>query len=460
MAKNEGRILPLPPQAAMTESPHIAVESPGEGKLRQIGFAQAVDDVVSLRGADYAETILPDQTGHAGMVLQTDGTTADWAYIQTIRVYAKNNSGSTMTRGQAVYVNGSSGTNILITKAQADTDPTSSKTIGLVEDASVAVNGFCWVVTEGMLSNANTAAYSAGNALWLSPTTAGSITATKPAAPNHIVFIGYVVRANANNGEIYVKPQNGFELDELHDVAIASTPSDGQVLTYEAATSLWKPKTPTTGTVTSVAATGSNGINVSGSPIIGAGTLAFSLGAITPTSVAATGTVTGSNLSGTNTGDQNLSAYVTGPASAVPNRIAVFNGTTGKIIADSGMTIPATSGAASNVLITDGSGVLSWQDRSRFIATVTSDTTMGSAAFRDYVYFVANQCWITFPTAVGNTNQYTIKNRYTAPIIPLTTSNQTIDGRSQVIGSSNNALVIYPNESYDFFSDGSNWYTV
>ena len=60
------------------------------------------------------------------------------------------------------------------------------------------------------------------------------------------------------------------------------------------------------GGVTSVAATGNNGISVTGSPITSSGTLTFGLGAITPTSVAATGTVTGSNLSGTNTGDQTI----------------------------------------------------------------------------------------------------------------------------------------------------------
>jgi hypothetical protein len=241
MAANEGKILPLPPQAAMTEAPHIAVESPGEGKLRQIGFAQAVDDVVSLRGADYAETILPDQTGHAGMVLQTDGTTADWANVETVRLYAKNNSGSTLVRGQAVYVNGASGTNILITKAQANAEPTSSKTIGLVETASVAPNEFCWVVTEGILAGVDTSAFSDGNALWLSPTTLGGITATKPSAPNHMVFIGYVIWSQINNGEIYVKPQNGFELEELHNVQISS-PTTGQALVYDATVTppLWK----------------------------------------------------------------------------------------------------------------------------------------------------------------------------------------------------------------------------
>lgn len=60
------------------------------------------------------------------------------------------------------------------------------------------------------------------------------------------------------------------------------------------------------GTVTSVAVSGSDGIGVSGSPITSSGTISLSLGAITPTSVAASGTVTGSNLSGTNTGDQTI----------------------------------------------------------------------------------------------------------------------------------------------------------
>lgn len=60
------------------------------------------------------------------------------------------------------------------------------------------------------------------------------------------------------------------------------------------------------GTVTSVSVSGNNGISVSGSPITTSGTITVGLGAITPTSVAATGSVTGSNLSGTNTGDQTI----------------------------------------------------------------------------------------------------------------------------------------------------------
>jgi hypothetical protein len=57
-----------------------------------------------------------------------------------------------------------------------------------------------------------------------------------------MVFIGIVTRVQQNNGEIFVKVQNGFELDELHNVQITSTPSDNTVLAYETSTSLYKMK--------------------------------------------------------------------------------------------------------------------------------------------------------------------------------------------------------------------------
>lgn len=62
----------------------------------------------------------------------------------------------------------------------------------------------------------------------------------------------------------------------------------------------------TNGTVTSINGSGAQGVTVTGGPVTTSGTLTIGLGAITPTSVAATGTVTGSNLSGTNTGNQTI----------------------------------------------------------------------------------------------------------------------------------------------------------
>ena len=61
-----------------------------------------------------------------------------------------------------------------------------------------------------------------------------------------MVFIGYVVRKQSNNGKIYVKPQNGFEIEELHNVAISS-PANGQVIQYDSTAGLWKNATPSGG---------------------------------------------------------------------------------------------------------------------------------------------------------------------------------------------------------------------
>ena len=82
------------------------------------------------------------------------------------------------------------------------------------------------------------------------------------------------------------------------------------------------------GTVTSVGIVGSDGILVGDSPITTSGTIQLELGNITPNSVAASGTVTGSNLSGTNTGDQSITTLggvsITG---ATPGDLLIYNGT-------------------------------------------------------------------------------------------------------------------------------------
>jgi hypothetical protein len=77
----------------------------------------------------------------------------------------------------------------------------------------------------------------------LSGTTFGAITNVKPSAPIHEVRIGYVEYAHAVNGKIYVKIDNGYELDELHNVSINPlTLANNDVLIYESSSSLWKNK--------------------------------------------------------------------------------------------------------------------------------------------------------------------------------------------------------------------------
>ena len=143
-----------------------------------------------------------------------------------------------MVIGTPVYVTSADGTNIVVSKAGYGSETTSSKTFGLLAQ-NLNQNGNGFVVTEGLLSGLNTASAQAGDPVWLgsSGTLIYGLT-NKPKAPNHLVFIGIVTRANANNGEIFVKVQNGFELEELHNVNITA-PATGEVLIYNATTGLW-----------------------------------------------------------------------------------------------------------------------------------------------------------------------------------------------------------------------------
>lgn len=67
------------------------------------------------------------------------------------------------------------------------------------------------------------------------------------------------------------------------------------------------------GTVTSVSVVTANGVSGSVANATTTPAITLTLGAITPTSVAAVGTVTGSNLSGTNTGNVTLATFGTVP---------------------------------------------------------------------------------------------------------------------------------------------------
>ena len=167
------------------------------------------------------------------------GSTAA-AYTSTLKHEVK--ASQTISKGQAVYVSSADGTNMVVSKASNVSEQLSSKTMGLLE-TSLTTNGKGKVVTEGLLAGLNTSSANAGDPVWLGVD--GALIyglANKPYAPAHLVFIGIVTRAHANQGEIFVKVQNGFELKEIHDVdLITTTPINGHILGYNG--TLWVNKT-------------------------------------------------------------------------------------------------------------------------------------------------------------------------------------------------------------------------
>lgn len=165
------------------------------------------------------------------------------ANTEKLLCVVRNQTGATLPKKTVVYITGASGNRPLVNKAQANAESTSSKVFGVLQQ-DILHNGTGYCVVEGQLQNVDTSMFTEGQLLWLSPTVAGEMTTTKPSAPNHMVFCGYVVRAHPTEGIIEVKVQNGFELQELHNVAINGV-SDGQALVYEASTQLWKNQTVT-----------------------------------------------------------------------------------------------------------------------------------------------------------------------------------------------------------------------
>jgi hypothetical protein len=154
-----------------------------------------------------------------------------------LKILVHNTTGSIVPKGSIVYISGATGTHPTIALAQANSDLTSSKTIGAVVN-TLNIGDVGEVIVQGTLDNQDTSLFSIGDTLWLSPTEAGKLTTTKPQAPSHAVFVGYVARVNTNNGRIVYKIINGFELEELHNVLI-NEPATGQALIYNNTTKLW-----------------------------------------------------------------------------------------------------------------------------------------------------------------------------------------------------------------------------
>ena len=206
----------------------------------------------------FQSDLTPTYTGGVGRLIwnDTDGTldlglkggnvTLHLGQNQYARVVNGTGGAVSRTNYQVVKVTGAQGQRLQINLAQADNDANSTDTLGLIaEDISNNQTGF--ICTSGIIKDINTTGslqgetWVDGNILYLSPTTPGAITNVKPNAPDHSVIVGFVVYAHANNGKIFIKVDNGYEVGELHNCYLP-TPDDNDGIFWNNTTDRYENK--------------------------------------------------------------------------------------------------------------------------------------------------------------------------------------------------------------------------
>jgi len=198
--------------------------------------------------AGVAKMVWNDSDGTIEYKLKGGNVTLQVGQEEVVRVVNKSGGDLLEANYQAVRVRlvsegGASGQRLAVVLAQGNNDTNSATTIGLVTE-TILNNQEGYITTFGLVRDINTTGslqgetWVDGDIIYLSPTTPGAITNIKPVAPQHMIILGYVVYAHGVNGKIFVKVDNGYELDELHNVKI-TTPLNRDVLEYDSTNSLW-----------------------------------------------------------------------------------------------------------------------------------------------------------------------------------------------------------------------------
>lgn len=240
----------------------------------------------------------------------------------TLLSYVTNDDSVTLTKGMVVYAFGGTGDRMTVKRASNLGDATSAQTVGLVLSTSIAANQKGLIMMQGLLDGLGIVkpvnGWLDGDPVYLGDTP-GTITRIKPYAPKHLVYLGVVTTASPGSaGRMYVKVQNGYELDELHNVQ-AQSPSLNDTLYYDNTVSPAQWKTASVNSlVSSNLKTGSFGVTVDGvTGVVQVGNIGY---VVMPYAGTITGWSITSNVAGT------VSFDITKASGAIPTISIITSG--------------------------------------------------------------------------------------------------------------------------------------
>lgn len=426
------------------------VISSAGGSVTSVGLSMPTAFTVTNSPVTGAGTLTVTGAGTTAQYIRGDGSLATLpgtsAEARSIVREVYNKTGATLTKGTVVYINSGQGNLPAVTKAIATGDMTSAQTFGVVQgDISDQSNGF--VVVTGGLENLDTQGLGVGTQLYLSSTVAGAYTTVKQYAPAHLVYVAIVVRDHPTQGVLEVNIQNGYELDELHNVS-AQNPANNDIIAYNTTTSLWEKKSIATtlgytpanaatkltinsteydlsqdrtwsvGTVTSVGLTlGTTGTdaNISNSPITSTGSITLNLPTASATNrgLLSNGDWTTFNskqtvldgqgfvkVNGTTVSYDNTS-YVPYTGANANVTLGAFNLTATSLI--------KSGGTSSEILAADGSVITAGTNITISGGTISASGGGGGSSARTEQTF----------TATAGTNTLTVTGGYTVGLIDV-----------------------------------------
>jgi hypothetical protein len=169
-------------------------------------------------------------------------------YPENLYLTVVNKTGDNLlaTGYKVLKVQDAQGQRLAVDYALADSNGNSTDTIGVVYE-NIDNNQSGRIVVIGEITGIDTTGdlqgetWSDGDVLYVSSTTPGALTNIQPIAPNHLVVVGYVVYAHANQGKIYCKIMNGWEIGELHDCYLPS-PTHNQGIFWSSGTTRYENK--------------------------------------------------------------------------------------------------------------------------------------------------------------------------------------------------------------------------
>lgn len=160
-------------------------------------------------------------------------------------VYAK--ASSAITKGQLCYHTGAVGSSGVITVAPTPINLADPNQIVGVAAETIALNAFGLIQISGVLRGFNTTGSSVGETwadgdpLYYNPAFVGSLTKTKPVAPNQKTYIGEVTNAGSGgSGSIHIRIVPGSVLGGTDSNVQFGTLANKDMIQYDATLGYWK----------------------------------------------------------------------------------------------------------------------------------------------------------------------------------------------------------------------------